>query len=84
MNHDQDWQPYPVDHSCYICDHTYMVISNHRCTELVFLFLTVINRSNIPSAFLYLILAWLVTTKIRFFALKSKKENVLDRSQNGF
>ena len=26
----------------------------------------------------------LVTTEIRFFALKSKKEKVLDRVQNGF
>ena len=24
-DHDQDWQPYPVDpHSCYMCDHTYI------------------------------------------------------------
>ena len=34
--------------------------------------------------FLYLILGQLVTTAIRFFALKSKKEKVLDRGQNGF
>ena len=30
-------------------------------------------------------LGWLVTTEIRFFSLKSKKEKVvLDRGQNGF
>ena len=24
-NHEQDWQPYPVDpYSCYMCDHTYI------------------------------------------------------------
>ena len=34
--------------------------------------------------FMYLILGWLVNTEIRYFALKSKKEKVLDRGQNGF
>ena len=34
--------------------------------------------------FMYLILGQLVTTKIRFFALKSKKEKVLGRGYNGF
>ena len=25
-DHEQDWQPYPVDpYSCYMCDHTYMI-----------------------------------------------------------
>ena len=33
--------------------------------------------------FLYLILGQLVTTEIRFFAFKRKKEKVLDRGQNG-
>ena len=28
-DHEQDWQPYPVDpYSCCMCDHTYMVMSN--------------------------------------------------------
>ena len=34
--------------------------------------------------FVYLILGLPVTTEIRFFVLKSKKEKVLDRDQNGF
>ena len=26
-DHAQDWQPYPVDpYSCYMCDHTYIII----------------------------------------------------------
>ena len=26
-DHEQDWQPYPVDpYSCYMCDHTYIII----------------------------------------------------------
>ena len=25
-DHEQDWQPYPVDpYSCYMCDHTYII-----------------------------------------------------------
>ena len=25
-DHDQDWQPYPIDpYSCYMCDHTYIL-----------------------------------------------------------
>ena len=28
-DHEQDWQPYPVDpYSCYMCDHTYYI---HAC-----------------------------------------------------
>ena len=39
---------------------------------------------NFIVIFLYLILGWLMTTEIRFFALKGKKEKrVLDRGQNG-
>ena len=34
--------------------------------------------------FLYFVVGWLVTTEICFFALKSEKEKVLDRGQNGF
>ena len=34
--------------------------------------------------FLFLILDMLVTTEIRFFALKCKEEKLLDRGQNGF
>ena len=34
--------------------------------------------------FLYLILGYLVARGIRLFALESKKENLLDRGQNGF
>ena len=27
-DHEQDWQPYPVDaYSCYMCDHTYIFIN---------------------------------------------------------
>ena len=30
-DHEQDWQPYPVDpHSCYMCDNTY-IHGNIRC-----------------------------------------------------
>ena len=26
-DHEQDWQPYPVDpYSCYMCDHTYILV----------------------------------------------------------
>ena len=26
-DHEQDWQPYPVDpYSCYMCDHTYYIV----------------------------------------------------------
>ena len=29
-DHEQDWQPYPVDpYSCYVCDHTYVSVTIH-------------------------------------------------------
>ena len=31
-DHEQDWQPYPVDlYSCYMCDHTY-ILHTFACT----------------------------------------------------
>ena len=30
-DHEQDWQPYPVDpYSCYICDHTHILLDPRR------------------------------------------------------
>ena len=32
-DHEQDWQPYPVDpYSCYMCDHTY-IHTSHRTRQ---------------------------------------------------
>ena len=38
---------------------------------------------NVIFIFLYVIMGLLVTTEIRFFALKSNKEKVLDRGDRG-
>ena len=35
-DHEQDWQPYPVDpYSCYVCDHTYILprVRWHRASK---------------------------------------------------
>ena len=34
-DHDQDWQPYPVDpYTCYMCDHTYVCMCNHTAYRI--------------------------------------------------
>ena len=35
-DHEQDWQPYPVDpYSCYMCDHTYTISMGTGLIEVV-------------------------------------------------
>ena len=49
-DHEQDWQPYPVDpYSCYMCDHTYIILNLFyygRSTKNVF----VLFLSGVPTA----------------------------------
>ena len=34
-DHDQGWQPYPVDpYTCYMCDHTYVCMCNHTAYRI--------------------------------------------------
>ena len=34
-DHDQDWQPYPVDsYCCYMCDHKYIYVDHFLCASL--------------------------------------------------
>ena len=35
-DHEQDWQPYPVDpYSCYMCDHTYIHVVPDYSSEVI-------------------------------------------------
>jgi len=38
-DHEQDWQPYPVDqYSCYICDHTFLLLVLYDSSILAVLY----------------------------------------------
>ena len=53
-DHEQDWQPYPVDpySSCYMCDHTYILSCTYEKTRYFFLKLekqNVLNSSTLEE-----------------------------------
>ena len=51
-DHEQDWQPYPVDpYSCYMCDHTYI----HSPSERKCFFFSLVYTTDAGRVYLELI-----------------------------
>ena len=60
-DHEQDWQPYPVDpYSCYMCDHTYIQIVPRNSGAL---FSTGKKQSIFVRSAMYLVLIKLLLAK---------------------
>ena len=55
-DHEQDWQPYPVDpfFSCYMCDHTYI----HTCVQIILRTVSILQYTILHYTLLYSIILY--------------------------